>query len=222
MKIGTDGTLLGAVGANLALSSKARRILDIGTGTGLIALMVAQKLEGTDARIAAVEIDVASAAEARDNFSDSPFAVHLSLHCGDVLDYTPEVPFDLILSNPPFFTATHAAPDARRTQARHIGGLSPRSLFAKASSILAPEGQILVIYPVNMSEDFEGAAAGSGLFLREKNLIRTAPGKAPKRAISCFSRTKGPYSESLLSIRDDSGAYSSAYATLLSPYLTIF
>ena len=222
MKIGTDGTLLGAIGGDKALETGAKRILDIGTGTGLIALMTAQKVEGDGTRIIGIEKDPEAAAEAAENVSQSPFASFIEILEGDFLDYSPAEPFDLILSNPPFFTATHRAPDERRTEARHIGSLTPESLFLKAAGMLSPKGQILVIYPVNMSAEFEGAATASGLYLNEKTLVRTVPGKEPKRSISAFAREMCPFTERELLIRDASGDYAPAYRALLAPFLTIF
>lgn len=237
MKVGTDGTLLGAIGGDFALRTKALRILDIGAGTGLISLMVAQKTETISTRIIGIEKDHASFEEARGNALSSPFSKRIEIIEGDFLEYRPEETFDLILSNPPYFTATHGAKDERRTLARHFGSLTPLTLLRKASEILSPGGRVMLIFPTNILDDFSSAAEESGLRLFSQMMIRTTPRKAPKRVITifeqkvssspteCFSQKdcdRAITSETTLSILDENGLYAPEYRSLLSPFLTIF
>ena len=229
MKVGTDGTLLGALGGQLALRQKATRVLDIGTGTGLIALMVAQVTEEIGTHITGIEKDHASFEEARDNALSSPFSERIEVLEGDFLDYRPRMPFDLILSNPPYFTATHGSEDERRTLARHFGRLTPLTLLLKSSELLTPEGRVMMIFPTHILPDFSSAAERAGLPLLSRTMIYTTPRKSPKRVVgshverwssegfgSLFS------SEETLTILDEAGAYTPDYRNLLAPFLTIF
>lgn len=118
MKVGTDGVLLGA----WAPADKAKRILDVGTGTGLIALQLAQR--NPHARITAIEIDAAAAGQATENVSHSPWADRVEVICHDFRDYQPENRFDLIVSNPPYFIDALKCPDEQRCTARHAGNLN--------------------------------------------------------------------------------------------------
>ena len=222
MKIGTDGSLVGAVGGLLAREMRARRVLDIGTGTALIALMVAQHTEDTETIITGIEKDPSAAGEALENVLNSPFRERVEIIKGDYLEFAPVNRYDLILSNPPFFTSTHRAPDDRRTAARHIGDLTPEALFRKSSELLTPKGQILVIYPAGAKEAFETGAKAAGLTPNRLLWIRTTPRKAPKRVIGTFSRERNVLPEEELLILDTDGGYSSDYRRLLSPFLTIF
>lgn len=237
MKVGTDGTLLGALGGDLALRQKAARILDIGTGTGLIALMAAQKTDPLHAHIVGIETDHASFEEARDNVLASPFRDRIEVIEGDFLHYLAEKPFDLILSNPPYFTATHGSEDERRTLARHFGRLTPFSLLLKSSEMLGDDGRVMMIFPTNILGDFSAAAERAGLRILSQTMIHTTPRKSPKRVVATFGH-KGDSShlerlssedgacslpsEETLTILDELGAYTPGYRALLSPFLTIF
>ena len=120
MKVNTDGVLLGAA---VTLEPAPLSVLDIGSGTGTIALMLAQRLEGR-CRIDAVEIDAPSAAEATENFAASPWAGSLSLYHCALQEYMPECEYDLIVTNPPYYDASLKNPDDRKAAARHSDSLS--------------------------------------------------------------------------------------------------
>lgn len=142
MKVGTDAVLLGA----WADISGAKSILDIGTGCGVIALMLAQR--AADANVAAVEIDDLSAHQAGENFKNSPFAQRLKIFHTRIQDFKDDaVKFDLIVSNPPFFSKSLLPPNARRTIARHTEALSFDELFGAAERLLSPSGRFSIIVP---------------------------------------------------------------------------
>ncbi|UOQ68481.1 methyltransferase [Hymenobacter volaticus] len=145
MKVSTDACVLGAV-ADVA---GARRILDIGTGTGLLALMAAQR--NPIAQIEAVELDEAAATQAQTNFTESPWAHQLTLHAQALAEFaaTMPSPFDHILCNPPFFRHSLRPPDARRATARHTAPdtLTFAELAHFAMHFLAPEGRLTVLLP---------------------------------------------------------------------------
>ncbi|MBN1951826.1 MAG: methyltransferase [Bacteroidales bacterium] len=180
MKVGTDGVLLGAWVA----TGDARRILDIGTGTGLIALMLAQR-SGAD--IHAVEIDPGAAEQAGENFRNSPWAVRLKILRQDFLEFVHHAePYDLIVSNPPYFRNSLKAPDPSRATARHDHQLDLDGLLSGAASLLNPNGRVGLVYPAAEMQRVEEVAASYGLFLSGKTEIIPAPGKAPKRVLFEF------------------------------------
>ena len=136
MKVGTDGVLLGAL-TNICY--EPAQILDIGTGTGLVALMLAQRFENSE--IDAVEIDTEASEQALSNFNLSPFANRLSVINIDISDYTPKKKYNLIVSNPPYFVNSLKASDKQRTMARHTDSLSFSALAVAVRRLLAPDGK---------------------------------------------------------------------------------
>lgn len=174
MKVGTDGVLLGAW---VALRPTDRRILDIGTGTGVIALMLAQRAPGA----VVTGIDIAPVAEARRNADASPWGDRLRFEQLSVQRFEAE-PFDLIVSNPPFFVESLLCPDAGRTLARHAVGLPFDELRDAVLRLLAPEGRFALVLPVTEAERFLSLCAGR-LCLVRRTEVRTTPRRAPKRVL---------------------------------------
>ena len=142
MKVNTDGVLLGAA---MTVRPSDRRMLDIGTGTGTIALMAAQRSSGT-ARIDAIDIDEPSATEAAANFKASPWDCSLTAHHTSLDGFTPPAEYDLIFSNPPYFEDSLTAPDQRKSTARHTSdGLSYRDIFEFAVKQYFNKGKQLFV-----------------------------------------------------------------------------
>jgi tRNA1Val (adenine37-N6)-methyltransferase len=135
MKINTDGVLIGGI----VTADAPSRILDVGTGTGVIAMMLAQRFPA--AVVEAIEIDPAAAATAAKNFALSSFASRLSVHTGDILSYESEFRYDLIISNPPFFVNDLKNPEARKRLARHADEDFFIGLIRKVSMLLNPSGE---------------------------------------------------------------------------------
>ena len=193
MKVGTDGVLLGAWAT---VSPDDLRALDVGTGTGLIALMLAQRsaaLVSTPAAemgILGIDIDPAAAGEAAANFAASPWADRLTALPVSLQSFTGG-PFDLIISNPPFFAADVAAPDARRSAARQCGSLPPSELLAAARLLLSPSGRLAVIYPPEEAAAFRLEAESAGLYLSRQTRVITTSDQPPKRLLMEFTRTPG-------------------------------
>lgn len=172
MKVGTDGVLLGA----WCHVAGCRRVLDIGAGTGLISLMIAQR--EPDAFIDAVEIERDAAAEARDNFDSSPWSDRLRVIEADFNRWTAgiDAPYDLIVSNPPYFNSELKAPDASRALARHGEGLTYDSIVkAAASGLLSPEGRLCMISPVEREGDIMFSAAMARMSLARLTRVVTRP-----------------------------------------------
>ena len=167
MKVGTDGVLLGA----WADISNAPRILDIGTGSGLIALMLAQRSE---AKIDALEIDKQACAQAQENVNASPWANRIQIYHQSLQDYvqTASGGYDLLIANPPFFQSTPASTPSSRSLARQSHHLTPEALLQAAPHLLGKAGRLAVIYPVDRAERFEALSIKQGFICRRKLYIK--------------------------------------------------
>ena len=180
MKVGTDGVLLGAWAG---VRPSDRRMLDIGTGTGLIALMLAQR--APEAHVTGVDID--DVAQARENADASPWGDRVAFERCAVQEFsTPEL-FDLIVSNPPFFVDSLTCPDEGRTAARHAVHLPFDELRDAVLRLLAPAGRFAVILPTPEAARFLSVCAGR-LALTRRTDVRTTPRHPAKRALMEFSR----------------------------------
>lgn len=181
MKVGTDGVLLGA----WADVERASRILDIGCGSGLVAIMAAQR---SRAFVEAVEIDAPSAEQARENARRSPFAARVSVTCCDIRDFQPAEKFDCVLSNPPYFEEDLLPPDPKRAAARHTGALSFKELISEACRLMSGGGAFHVVLPSSARERFVSLCREAGLHLSRRTDVTTLPGKPPKRALLSFCK----------------------------------
>ena len=173
MKVGTDGTLLGAW-AQVPINSA--RILDIGTGTGLIAL-----------------IDGEAVSQAQENVAISPFASRVEIRAQNVLDFECKEGFDAIVSNPPYFIDAITCPDQQRTIARHTISLTYEQLMTSAFRLLKPNGMFSLVIPSECRSTLEAEACLAGFFLSRVTHIRTTPKKQPKRQL--IELTKHPADE---------------------------
>lgn len=217
MKVGTDGVLLGA----WTPVAGARLILDIGTGTGLVALMLAQRSE---AQIDAVEIDDLACEEAKYNFEHSAWTDRLQIFHADFLNYTGSPPesYDLIVSNPPFFINSMKTCDPALAIARHNDGLSFGQLILGARKLLSDTGRLCVIIPFTSCVEFRESARLSGFCLRQQTHVIPKTGKAPKRVLLEFTIEKGYPIENEITILDENGLYSSAFKALTAPFYPAF
>lgn len=213
MKVGTDAVLLGAWAS---LPPEGGVIADIGAGCGIISLMMAQR--HPEARIEAVEVDPAAAAEAAANVAESPWAARIAVTCADFSVWKPAAPLDLIVSNPPFFTETLQAPDCRRAAARHAASLSPESLLRRAPELLGPAGSVAMITPVRDAEAIEFAAVASRLSLTRLTRVVTVEGKAPSRLLWQFTVADSPTRSDTLTLRAADGAYTNEYINLVKDF----
>ena len=223
MKVNTDGVLLGAA---MTILPSDRTMLDIGTGTGTIALMAAQRLSSfiTDQEhpvIDAIDIDEASASEAASNFRTSPWAASLyAHHCPlDIFAVRTDVLYDVIFSNPPYFEDSLTAPDERKSTARHTSeGLSYRDIFEFAKERLTENGRVSIVLPADQEASLSRYARMCGLHLFRILRVRTVPRKAPSRIIAEFARQRCPEpQEELLTIQDE-GKYTQEYLSLTGDF----
>ena len=183
MKVGTDGTLLGAWAA--APSVKCR-ILDIGTGTGLIALMMAQRFP--ESEVIGIDIDPEAVAQARENVRLSPFSERITIEQQDLMKFDDTEGFDIIVSNPPYFVDSLECPDDQRTMARHTVSLTYDGLIRQAFRLLKDDGSLSLVIPAESRSLIESAASLSGFFLSRVCLVKTTPRKQPKRQLIEFRK----------------------------------
>lgn len=213
MKVGTDGVLLGA----WCPVSGANRVLDVGTGCGVIALMVAQRNATTI--INAIDIDHDAVEEATLNFQRSPWADRLTAMEGDFNDLQPSVEcYDLIISNPPYFTNGVLPTGDARTTARHTGSLTYRQLIDGAARLLSDNGSLCIITPSDAEGDIVEAATFASLPVRRLTHVIPVEGAAPKRTLWLMSRREIPYREDTLTIAHSDGTFTSEYVTLTGAF----
>lgn len=219
MKINTDGVLLGAI----ATHTNPYKILDIGTGTGVIALMLAQKF--SNARIDAVEIDTLAAQTAGRNFKSSAFHELLAIHPVSIIDYfeaNPNEKFDLIISNPPFYINSLESPEKKKKQAKHTDIIFFEKLIKDISEHLLPDGLCWLILPPETATEVKLLAAKSNLHLEKTINIRSFPNSAAHREIVCLAADEKAATESEFLIYQVTGVYSEEYKELLKPYFIVF
>ncbi|MBK5143456.1 methyltransferase [Budviciaceae bacterium BWR-B9] len=176
MKVTTDGVILGTwtnVGS-------CQRILDIGTGTGLLALMLAQRSE-SQAMIDAVEIDLAACQQAQENVQASPWHQRIRVFHQDIADYAEiaDNGYDLIISNPPYFPEGTDCRDESRAKARYTHILSHQNLLMYVDKLLAPQGRFSVMLPCASGEQLEKQALDMGWFVARRTWVCDVPDKAP-------------------------------------------
>jgi tRNA1Val (adenine37-N6)-methyltransferase len=216
-KVSTDACILGAA-ADLG---DATRILDLGTGTGLLALMAAQRAPA--ATIEAIEIDPAAAAQAAANAAASPWAGRIRVHPLSLADYAATQPgmFSHIVCNPPFFRRSLAPPDAARATARHegAGSLTFGDIISFSVAHLAIGGTLTVLLPPLEMQQLEHEAATAGLPAQARLVVQHRPGGRATRVINTFgSVAPGRLQENSLVIQEADGAYSAAFRALLSGF----
>ena len=217
MKVCTDACVLGAT-ADVA---GATRVLDIGTGTGLLALMAAQR--NPSAHIEAVEIDEAAAAQAAANVAASPWASRLTVHAQSLRAFaaTQPVPFDHILCNPPFFRNALRSPDVARTTARHTANdtLTFEEITTFGHQFLTPSGQLTVLLPPPEMQQFEQAAKAAHLYPASRLVVHHRAGSKPLRHITAFGHQPQAVKQRTLAIyADDAAVYSEDFQRLLRDF----
>ena len=212
MKVGTDGVLLGAWAP---IAPQATRLLDIGTGTGLIALMIAQRFSklsqnqrtemvNSQLNIDAIDIDKKSIEQATENIASSLFAKYITTHHTSLQDYAPHEKYDAIVCNPPYFVASLKCPDAARTQARHTDSLSFNDLLAHSARLLNSGGSLSVVLPVNEGNQLIELAPKYGFTLTHLTEVHPTPTAPPKRLLLQFVMQNSQHNHSSLPISHSS------------------
>lgn len=242
MKVGTDGVLLGA------WAQGGRRVLDIGSGTGLISLMMAQRFP--EAEVVGIDMDADACGQARENVMASPFRDRVEIECCRLQDFggagvskTAEASetaeglkaaggaseaaadlkaagvFDAIVSNPPFFVDSLKNPDSKRMMARHTDSLPFRDLFAGVKRLLSDDGIFSAIVPVEVVEQFVAESCILGFYLIRKCGVKTVERKQPKRFMLSFAKHRIlPYEEHVETMMDSQGNRSEWYRKIMEEF----
>jgi len=213
MKVGTDGVLLGA----WSEFKSAEKILDVGTGTGLIALMAAQK-KNKIAQIYAVEIDSEAAQQAAYNFKISPWKNRLDITQQDFKTYNPEFLFDVIVSNPPYFEEQFFSDNKKRNTARHTVNLNLTDLLQKSKSLLKPNGSIFLILPYNNKKNLLQTAKNLDLFPTKITYVKGNKETKIKRILVQLQPFFKPLKVDELIIEVDRHKYTQKYIDLTKDF----
>lgn len=211
MKVGTDGVLLGA----WFPMESGKNVLDVGSGTGLVAIMAAQRGASS---VTAVEIDPQAAEQAFQNSANSPWKERIFVQCADFSHFTANSFFDRIVSNPPYFRDSLRCPDSGRNAARHNDSLSYETLVRCSAALLAPEGLLCVVLPYDAVGEFTKCAAAQGLYLCLRTDVITAPGKQPKRSLLAFGKQKTELRTDVLAMCGSDGKETLDYINLVKDF----
>ncbi|MDP1728357.1 MAG: methyltransferase [Bacteroidota bacterium] len=220
MKIGTDAVLLGAL---VQIHEPIKSILDIGTGTGLLALMLAQKSERyTDIHIDAIEIDKPACEQATENFNQSKWKHRLkAFNCSLQNFKDQQHQYDLIISNPPFFRFKKniAIIEEQKSNARHDKALPFEELANHTNRLLKSTGKFWLILPMQEGTEFIKIARQENLYVSQQILVQPKPGKEPNRMVLCFVKVDGSIANKQLCIYDEKGNATKEYYDLTNEYL---
>jgi tRNA1Val (adenine37-N6)-methyltransferase len=222
MKVSTDACIQGAwaAGQLYKTGAQAPSVLDIGTGTGLLSLMLAQLNSG--AAFDAIELNKDAARQAAENFSASPWSNRFNLHHTSLADFYASYTgkqYDFIVCNPPFFHNQLQAPGQARNVARHSISLGKEELAGTAAGLLKATGRLCVMYPASEWADWEKTAVLHGLYPQAVLAVQPNSAAAPNRMIGLFGKEKESLiaKEQLVIYEQDKG-YTPAFARLLQPY----
>ncbi len=218
MKVCTDSCLLGALVANklALLNTTSSKILDIGSGTGLLSLMVAQK---TSAEIHAVEYDEAAAVQSEQNFRESPFSERIRVFNKPIQEFQPAFRYDYIICNPPFYEESLPSPDKLRNIAMHSHHLNLDQLLGVFKKFLLPTGSAYLLIPFTRTGETETMALRQGLHVEERILIRHSKEHPFTRSILQLNLFRSvAEKESELEIREANGEYTQVFRRLLKDY----
>lgn len=212
MKVGTDAMILGA----LVQTNEHINALDVGTGTGVLALMMAQK--STSLKIQAIDVDEPSYFESCYNFEQSPWKHRINSLLGDFLSYEFAQKFDLIVSNPPYYSTYNENKDARKAKARHVSSLQVKPFLKKISNILTDEGCFWVIIPFSDLHEWQSIAEENGLRMARRIELRGKAGKTPIRCVLMMDFKSTNTDVKTFSIRNDDNSYSDEYIALTKEF----
>lgn len=217
MKVCTDACIQGAFTAQYLANRliTVPAILDLGAGTGLLSLMLAQRNPAT---IKAVELDPGAAQQAAANFAASPWANRLTLTQQDIRKMEPGGSYDFIISNPPFYESALKSGHAQKDQAMHATNLTYRDLLTAIDRQLTPAGEVSILLPYAVFDTFRELALTAGLHLRELLYIRQSVNHGYFRAVGIFGRAATDAVVTEMSVYDGAKMYTPEFRTLLQPY----
>lgn len=223
MKVCTDACLFGAWmgrkvnSLQMTVDRKAERVLDIGTGTGLLSLMLAQK---NDCWIDAIDINSSAAQQAEENIQSSKWKDQITVHAINLLEWKSE-PYDLIISNPPFYENDLKSPDTQRNLALHDSGLTLVTLFENVARLLKPHGRFALLLPAHRQIEAIDLAKQYGWIAAEMVEVCQTEKHTPFRVMFWFEKGIAAGEAKRVQIKED-GEYSEAFRDLLKDYYLAF
>ncbi|MDH3648876.1 MAG: methyltransferase [Saprospiraceae bacterium] len=214
MKVGIDGILLGA----WAAIENCKKLLDIGTGCGLLAIMAAQR--NTDALITGVEIDLPTAEEAKLNALDCPWSDRITILGQSIQDYAMETneTFDAIISNPPFYTRGTLSSSQSRQAVRHTTKLSHHDLLGAVRKLLSPKGEFHLVLPPLEGLRLVEIAQAHGLYVQRSTEVYPAAGKPVERLLITLCRYPSPLHKEIIKMRVGHNLYSEQFKDLTADF----
>lgn len=216
MKVCTDACLFAAWVAEKMQNEKIENILDIGSGTGLLSLMLTQKLE---AKIDAVEIDDQAAQQAKENFEACPWSGRLSVCNSPIQQFNSTATYDIIISNPPFFLQSLRSDNPQKNLAKHSGSLSFNELIDVGVRLLKPSGKFCILLPYTGFEQFEIIAQEKQLHVVQKANVKQTPSHSYFRTMGIFSKQiTRQTNDDTICIKDKDNQYTSCFKNLLKDY----
>jgi tRNA1Val (adenine37-N6)-methyltransferase len=216
MKVTTDACLFGSLIPTFSKGEGVKNVLDIGTGTGLLSLMLAQK--NNDCLIDAIEIDEQAATQAASNFQQSNWSERLKIFNFSAQQFQSNKKYDFIISNPPFFDNDLKSPDAKRNAALHSSELTLEELLNVIQHHLSDNGFFAILLPYHRSEYFENLAIKNDFFLQEQVLVKQTPKHNYFRSMLLFSKQKTSIQTKEIIIKNESNEYSNEFIELLKDY----
>lgn len=211
MKVGTDAVLLGT------WARGGKHILDIGSGTGVISLMMAQRY--ANAAVEGVEINSEAADQSHSNAALSPYADRIVIHNVSLQQFAPSGVFDSIVTNPPYFDNCLPSPETSRRQARQNDDLPFGDIFAFARQWLSDKGELSAIIPYTALEQFSEQAFFCGFFLARQFDVRTVRRKQPKRVLLSFAKSRPPVLDrQTITLMEDDGSRTAEYKSLTKDF----
>jgi tRNA1Val (adenine37-N6)-methyltransferase len=215
MKVCTDACLFGAYVANELQNSTAKNILDIGTGTGLLSIMLAQKI---NAAIDTVEIDETAFNQAKENIAQSPWKEKINIFNSDIAEFKTNKKYDYIISNPPFFESDLKSDDEKKNFAKHDTSLTLTGLLNSVATHLSEDGFFAVLLPYHRSIYFEEESSKLNFYLTKKILVKQTSKHDYFRAMLIFSRIKSATVTYEITIKNEAGNYNTEFIELLKDY----
>lgn len=220
MKVCTDSCLFGAWAAPASHDKEPLYFLDIGTGTGLLSLMLAQRY--TNAFIDAVEIDAAAADQANENFQSSPWNGRLKVFNCAVQDFDEARQYDFIICNPPFYEHDLKSSSGKKNAAMHSSQLAMQELIYHINRLLLPGGSFALLLPYSRQKIFETVAWQYNFKPVNKTLVKQTPGHPYFRSMLLFKKNDELQVEGEIIIKDTGGNYTGEFMQLLKDYYLIF
>jgi tRNA1Val (adenine37-N6)-methyltransferase len=215
IKVCTDSCVFGAWAASFIVDKSFKNILDIGTGTGLLSLMLAQQ---TTTAITAIEIDTFAFEQAVQNFAISNFNKQIQTLHANLLDFVPENKFDFIICNPPFFENDLQSQQKNKNAAKHETTLTLNALSKKASALLQPDGYFAVLLPYHRAAYFTEVCANQGLYCQQSVSVRQSTQHSNFRTMALYSFYKAYTVQQNIAIKDEEGNYTPEFTNLLKAY----